>query len=145
MALLSLLEWICGACWCICACVGAVKMASPSYPVSSIRTLLSLISNHTPILCLQLPTTPCFNTVHDQAPGSTSLLISVSDVAVFLSPLLLKDYGFDPFRPSMGWSHRAMAECQLHPGTLAGPCCCCWYPETVARCQPAPEKVHEIV
>ena len=33
----------------------------------------------------------------------------------------------------------AMNECQLHPRTLAGPCCCrC--PETTARCLPTPEK-----
>ncbi|VFV27942.1 Hypothetical predicted protein [Lynx pardinus] len=33
-----------------------------------------------------------------------------------------------------------MAECRLHPGTPAGPCCCrC--PETAARCQPAPKKI----
>ena len=32
-----------------------------------------------------------------------------------------------------------MAECQLHPGMLAGPCCC-QCPEAAARCQPAPEK-----
>ena len=57
-------------------------------------------------------------------------------MAVFPCPLLLKDYGFDPFRPSMGWSHRAMAECWLHLGTPAGSCYS-WCPETAARCQPA--------
>ena len=43
---------------------------------------------------------PRFYTVRDKAPGSTSLLSFVSDVAVFPDPLLLRDYGFDPFRPS---------------------------------------------
>ena len=60
-------------------------MASPSYPVSSIGTLFSPISNPAPILCLQLPSTPCFYTVCDQAislPGGTSLLSFISDVAV---------------------------------------------------------------
>ena len=61
-------------------------MASPSYPVSSIRTLFSLISTCTPVLCLQLPSTPCFYTVRDQAPGSTSLLSFVSDGAAFPDP-----------------------------------------------------------
>ena len=85
-------------------------MASPSYPVSSIGTLFSPVSNHTPVLCLQLSSTPRFFTVHDQTPGSTSFLSFVLDVAVFPVPLLLKDCGFDPFRPSAGGSHRAMAE-----------------------------------
>ena len=74
-------------------------MASPSYPVSSIRTLFSQISNCAPVLCLQLPSTPRFYTVHDQAPGSTSLLSFISDVAVFPDPSLLRDCGFDPFCP----------------------------------------------
>ena len=85
-------------------------MASPSHPVSSIGTLFSLIKNHAPVLCLQLLSTPRFFTVRDQAPGSTSLPSFVSHVAVFPGPLLLKDWGFDPFCPSGGGSHRAMAE-----------------------------------
>lgn len=77
-------------------------------------------------------------------PGSTSLPFFVSDAAVFPCPLLRKDCGFDPFFPFAGGSHLAMAEwamaeCWLHPGMPAGPCYCrC--PETVARCQPAPQK-----
>ena len=85
-------------------------MASPSYPVSSIRPLFSLINNRAPVLCLQLSSTPSFFTVHDQVPGNTSLLSFVSDVAVFPGPLLLKDRGFDSFCPSVGGSHGAMAE-----------------------------------
>ena len=61
-------------------------MAAPSYPVSSIGTLFSRISNHTPVLCLQLSSTPRFFTVRDQAPGSTSLPSFVSNAAVFPSP-----------------------------------------------------------
>ena len=80
-------------------------MSPPSYPVSSIGTLFSQIGNPAPILCLQLSSTPCFFTVRDQAPGSTSILSFVSDAAVFPSPLLLKDCGFDPFQPSEGESH----------------------------------------
>ena len=80
-------------------------MASPSYPVSSIRILFSPISNWAPLLCLQLSSTPCFFTVCDQAPGSTSLPSFVSDAAVFPGPLLLKDCGFDLFCPSVGGSH----------------------------------------
>ena len=34
--------------------------------------------------------------------------------------------------------------CWRHPGTFAG-LCCCRCPETAAGCQPAPEKVREIV
>ncbi|VFV47805.1 Hypothetical predicted protein, partial [Lynx pardinus] len=37
-----------------------------------------------------------------------------------------------------------MAGCRPHPGTFAGPCCH-RHPETVAGCQPAPEKAREIV
>ena len=134
----------CGTHKCLCACVGVVKKVSPRYPVSSIGTLFSLINKCAPVLCLQLSSTLCFFTVCDQASGSTSLPSFVSDAAVFPGPLLLKDCGFDPFCPSVARSHQAMAEYRLHPGTLCGPCCCrC--PETVARCQPAPEKVHEIV
>ena len=106
--------------------------------------LFSQISNCAPVLCLQLSFTSRFFTLHDQAPGSTSLLSFISDVAVFPGPLLLKDCGFDLFCPSAGGSHRATAECRLHPGTLAGPCCC-WCPETTAKCQPSPEKVRKIV
>ena len=75
-------------------------MVSPSYPVSSIGTLFSLISNHSPILCLWLLSTPQFYTVHDQGPGSTSLLNFISDSAVFLDPLILRACFFDPFCPS---------------------------------------------
>ena len=69
-------------------------MASPRYPVSSISTLFSLMSNRSLVLCLRLPSTPHFYTVRGQAPGSTSLLSFVSDAAVFLDPLLLRDCGF---------------------------------------------------
>ena len=120
---------------------------SPSYPVSSIGTLFSRVSNHALVLCLWLLSTPCFYTVGDQAvrlPGGTSLLSFISHSAVFPNPSLLRDCGFVPLRPSGGGSHQAMAGCWLHPGTFAGPCCyrC---PETVAGCQPAPEKVHAIM
>ena len=114
-------------------------MAPPRYPVSNIGTLFSLISSREPILHLQLSSTTRFFTVCDQVPGSTSLLNFISDVAVFPGPLLLRDWGFGPFRPSVGGSHRAMAECRLHPGTLAGHCCF-WCSETAARCQPSVEK-----
>ena len=80
-------------------------MASLSYPVSSIRTLLSRISNRTPILCFWLVSTPRFYTVRDQPPGSISLLSFTSDVAVFPDFSLLRDCGFDFFCPSAGGSH----------------------------------------
>ena len=79
---------------------GAVKMVSPSYPVSSIRTLFSLISNRAPVLCLQLSSTPYVYTVRHQAPGSTSLPSFVSDTPTFPGPFLLKDCSFDWFSPS---------------------------------------------
>ena len=119
-------------------------MASPSYPVSSGGTLFSPISNREPILCLQLSSTPRFFTVRDQAPGCTSIPSFVSDAAVFPGTTLLKDCGFDPFHPSAGGSHRAMAKCWLHPGMPAG-LWCCRCPETAAKCLPTPEKVCEIV
>ena len=50
--------------------------------------LFSQISNHVPILCHQLSSTPRFFTVRDQAPGSTSLPSFVSDAAVFPGSLL---------------------------------------------------------
>ena len=74
-------------------------MASLSYPVSRMGTLFSLISNCTPILPLGLQSTPCFHTVHDQVPSSTTLLSFVSDVAAFPGPPLLRDCGFDPLFP----------------------------------------------
>ena len=131
-------------CRCIYSCLGSVKMASPRYPVSSIGILFSPVSHHTSILCLQLSSTPCFYTLHDQAPGSTSLLSFVSDVAVFPGPLLLRDCGFDPFHPSEGGSHQAMAKYGLQPGKLAL-FCCCRFLETVVRRQPAPEEIRKIV
>ena len=80
--------------------MGAVKMVSPSYPVSSIGTLFSPISNCTPILCPAFVHFRFFS-VRDQVPGNISLLSFVSDAAVFPGPLLLKDCGFDPFCPSV--------------------------------------------
>ncbi|VFV35046.1 Hypothetical predicted protein, partial [Lynx pardinus] len=64
-------------------------------------TLSSRISNRAPVLCLQLSSTPRFFTLHDQAPGSTSLPSFVSDAAIFPGPLLPKDCGWDLFRPSV--------------------------------------------
>ncbi|XP_053066680.1 uncharacterized protein LOC113593370 [Acinonyx jubatus] len=87
-------------------------MASPSCVVSSIRVLFSLTSNRALILCVQLPSTPRFHNVRDQAvrlPGSTSLLSFISEAAVFPNPSLLRDCGFVPLRPSAGGSHRALA------------------------------------
>ena len=69
---------------------------------TQLPSLFSRISNRTPVLCLQLSSTPCFFTLRDQAPGSTSLLSFVSDVAVFPVSLLPKDCGFDPLCPSVG-------------------------------------------
>ena len=43
-------------------------------------------SNHAPVLCLQLLSTPRFSTLHDQTPGSTSLPSFVSDAAVLPGP-----------------------------------------------------------
>ncbi|VFV40029.1 Hypothetical predicted protein, partial [Lynx pardinus] len=77
--------------------------------ISPLPSLFSRISNRAPILCLQLSSTHSFFTLRDQAPGSTSLLSFVSDAAVFPSPSLPKDCGFDPFRPAAGGSHRATA------------------------------------
>ena len=62
-------------------------------------------SNGASILCLLLLSTPCFYAVRDEAPGSTSLLSFILDVAVFPNTLLLKDCSFDLFCPSAGGSH----------------------------------------
>ena len=85
-------------------------MASTNYPVCSVLTLFSQISNCTPVFCLQLSSTLCFFTLRDQAPGSISLPSFVSDAAVFPSPLLLRDCGFDLFCPSTGGSHQVVAK-----------------------------------
>ena len=77
-----------------------MKMASPTYPVSSIGTVFSPIINRAPVLRLQLLSTPHFHTVHDQAPGSSSLLSFASDAAAFPGPPLLRDCGFDMLHPS---------------------------------------------
>ena len=121
---------------CVCACAAGVKMASPGYPISSVRTRSSQISNGAPVLCLRLPSTPSFYTVQDQAirlQGSICLLSVISDAAVFTSPSHVRDCSFDQLRPSGGSSHSAMARCWLHPGMFVG-LCCCWCPETAAEC-----------
>ena len=75
---------------------------------TQLPSLFSWISSCAPVLCLQLLSPPCFLTLRDQAPGSTSLPSFVSDVAVFPGPLFLKD--FDLFHPSVGGSHQAVAK-----------------------------------
>ena len=83
--------------------------------------MLSLANNCVPLLCFQLPSTPCFYILHDQAvilPGGTSLLSFISDAAVFPNPSLLRDCGFDLLRHSGGGSHQEMAGCWPHQGTL---------------------------
>ena len=81
------------------------------YPVSSMGTLFSPISNRGPALYLQVSSTARVFTVRDQAPDSTSFPSFVSDAAVFPGPLLLKDCSFDLFPPLCRRAHRAMAEC----------------------------------
>ena len=88
-------------------------------------TLFSPISNCTPVLCLQLLSTPCFFTVGDQAPGSTSVLSLISDAAVFPGPLLLKHCGFDPFCPSAEglteqWPNNSCTQESLRDPVAAG-------------------------
>ena len=130
-------------CACARACAGVVKMVSPRYPVSSIRTLFSLISNHAPVLCLWLPSTPCFYTVRDQAPGRTSLLSFVSDAAVSPGPLLLRDCGFYPFCPSPEgltehWLGAGGTQEHLWDRVAVNA-------KSAAGCQPTPEKVYAIM
>ena len=79
---------------------GKVKVASPSYPVSSIGTLFSPISNCAPVLCLWLLPTPHFYTVCDLAvrlPDDTSFLSFISDATVFPKTSLPRDCSFDLF------------------------------------------------
>ena len=92
-------------------------MALPRYPVCSIGTLFSLISNHTPVLPLWLLSTPCFHTVRDQAPGSTSLPSFVSDAAAFHGLPLLRDCSFDPLHPSPS-NGRVLATSRNTCGTM---------------------------
>ena len=73
-------------------------MASPSYPVFSVR----LAVKH-PSFVSGFCSLPNFYTVCDQAirlSGSTSLLNLISDVAVFPNTSILRDCGFDPLIPS---------------------------------------------
>ena len=83
---------------------GVLKMASasPQSLVSELSSPWSAIKH--PSFCLRLLSTPCFYTVHDHTPGSTSILSFVSDVALFPYPLLLRDWSFDLFCPSAGVS-----------------------------------------
>ena len=53
------------------------------------------------VLCLRLPSIPCFYTLRDQAPGSTSLLSFISDAGVFPDPVFLRDCSLEPFCPSV--------------------------------------------
>ena len=96
----SLLGWI------VVALVGAyAHVREHLNGPTQLPSLFSRISNRTPVLCLQLLSTPCFFTLCDQAPGSTSLASFVSDAAVLPGPLLPKDCGFDPFCAPAGGSH----------------------------------------
>ena len=99
-----------------------VKISSPSYPVSSMRTLFSLISNWAPVLCLQLPSTPCFYTVCNQAPGRTFLLSFISDAAVFPDHLPLRDWGFDPYSKFINTCrlYKLLALCCLPNSNIQG-------------------------
>ena len=84
----------------VCTCVGAVRVALPSFLVSGTGTLCS----HPPIfkhalLCLRPLSTPCFYTVRVQAvglPGGTSLLNFILDGAVFSNPSLLRSQQLGP-------------------------------------------------
>ncbi|XP_044904567.1 uncharacterized protein LOC123382742 [Felis catus] len=105
--------------------------------------LFSQIGSRAPALRLQLSSTPRFFTHRDQVPGSSSLPSFVSDAAVFPGPLLLKDCGLDPLRPSAGGSHQQWPNVgctQGRPWTLL-----LLVPETAPRCQPGPEKLRELV
>ena len=118
-------------------------MVSPSYPVSSIRTLFSPFSKRTPVLCLQLPSTLHFYTVRDQAPCSTSLPSFVSDAAVFPGTLLLRDCGLDLFRPfvedlTKQWLSAGHIQERLRDHAAADA-------QRPASCQPSPEKVCKVV
>ncbi|XP_053063145.1 uncharacterized protein LOC128312595 [Acinonyx jubatus] len=111
--------------------------------VSHLPGLFSRVSNHAPVLRLQPSATPRFLTVRDQAPGSTSLPSSVSDVAVFPGPLLLKDRGSDPFRPLReGLTQQWRRSNGRVSATLRN---ACWtlllpVPETAAGCRPPQKK-----
>ena len=73
-------------------------MESPSYPVSSIGTLFSPISNCAPVFCLQLSSTPPFS-LSVTKPQEVPLSSFVSDVAALPGHPVLRDCGFDPLCP----------------------------------------------
>ena len=73
-------------------------MVSPSYPVSSIGTLFSPVSNCSPVSSFHpLPAFTLSVAKPSGLPGCTSLLSFISDTAVFPNPSLLRDSGFDLF------------------------------------------------
>ena len=114
-------------------------MASPQPP-----SLFSRISNRVPVLCLQLSSTPRLFMLQDQAPGSTSLPSFVSDALFSPAPYFQRTEALTHSAPLREGLTQQWLNIGCTQERFAGPCCCrC--PETVARCQPAPENVHKIV
>ena len=100
---------------------GSGEMAPPSYPVCSLGSAIVHLSSV--FSSCQLPAFSLSVT----RPQAVPLSHVLSQMRLFFpGPLLPKGCGFDPFHPSAGGSHRAMAKWamakyRLHPGTPDGP------------------------
>ena len=122
--------------WCLCTCAGAVKMAPPSYPVcspgSAITHPSSLFSSR------RLPAFSLSVTRPQAVPLSEVLsqmwLCSPAPYFRRTSALTrstpLRE-GLTEQRPNEQWPNVGYTQERGRD------------PETAARCQPAPEKVHE--
>ena len=143
--MLSLLGWTGVVHMCVCIGTGQVKMASPSFLVSSIRTLCSHQPEiEHPLLCLQLLSIPCLYTVHNQVislPSCTSLPNFISGGAMFPNPSFLRALWLEPL--GEGLAEQLLGTIPL-PGVLMLPCHCRG-PETVTGCPPCPPKICMIV
>ena len=140
MVLLSLLGWfVVTQCRHVCPSVGGVKMASPSYTVSCIRTLCSprpaikhpsLVSSFRPLPASILSVTKPSDC--QAAPPPEFYL----RWAVFPNPSILRDCSFDPLRPSGGKVLLSNGQVQALPLVHLGDHAAA-NAQRLAECQPA--------
>ena len=132
----------------ICVGMGEVKMASPSFPVSGIRTLCShqLAIRH-----------PSFVSSFPPLPTSTLSATKLQPARWHLFPKFYLRWGcvskpLTSQKPSAMTRYDPLGEglvkqwlgASLSPGTFTCPCCCkC--PETAVRCQVTPESLQDCV
>ena len=153
MALLAYWGELLGAPRCVCACAVAVKMAPPGYsdcsPKSAVAHPACLFSFR-PLPAFSLSVTRPQAVPLSQVLSQMRLFSPAPyfHAAVFPGTLLPKDCGFDPFRPlreglteqwlKEQWPNVGCTQERLLVRLLP-------VPETVARCQPALEKVRKEV